>query len=141
MNRLFSVCMLMSLWTAAAKADNAFQHHKMLPDMLDQHPAVRAADQQRQAAAQEVEGARWQYFPTPSIGVENGNQTNRLLDSKTRFARLQQPLWTGGRLTAQTDRANAQADLAHATWREQRQTLALNPKFSGVLLLIFVLPD
>ena len=124
MNRLFSVCMLMTLWAAAAKADNAFQHHKMLPDMLDQHPAVRAADQQRQAAAQEVEGARWQYFPTPSIGVENGNQTNRLLDSKTRFARLQQPLWTGGRLTAQTERANAQADLAHATWREQRQTLA-----------------
>lgn len=96
----------------------------MLPDMLDQHPAVRAAEQQRQAATQELEGARWQYFPTPSVGVENGNQTNRLLDSKTRFVRLQQPLWTGGRLTAQTERAKAQAELADATWREQRHTLA-----------------
>ncbi|MBD8051748.1 TolC family protein [Limnohabitans sp. JUR4] len=96
----------------------------MLPDMLEQHPAVRAADQQRQAAAQEVDGARWQYFPTPSVGAESSNQTNPLLDSKTRFARLQQPLWTGGRLTAQTDRARAQLELAEAGWREQRQSLA-----------------
>jgi outer membrane protein, adhesin transport system len=112
------------LFAVHARADNISLYRILLPDVLDEHPAVRAADQQRQSAAQEVEGARWQYLPTPSIGVENGNRTNRLLDSKTRFARLQQPLWTGGRLTAQTDRANAQADLAHATWREQRQTLA-----------------
>lgn len=123
-NYLFTVFLLMTLLSLVAKAENAFQHHKMLPEMLDQHPAVRGAEQLRQGAAQEVEGARWQFFPSPSIGVENGNQINGLLDSKTRFARLQQPLWTGGRLTAQTDRANAQADLAHATWREQRQTLA-----------------
>ncbi len=96
----------------------------MLPEMLEQHPAVRAADQQRHAASQEVEGARWQYFPTPSVGVENSNQTNRLLDSKTRFARLQQPLWTGGRLSAQTDRARAQLDLAESTWLEQRHNLS-----------------
>jgi adhesin transport system outer membrane protein len=98
-------------------------YRSMLPDMLEQHPAVRAADQQRMAAAQEVDGARWQYFPTPSIGAESSNQTNRLLDSKTRFVRLQQPLWTGGRLTAQNDRAKAQVDLAEATWREQRHIL------------------
>lgn len=98
-------------------------YRSMLPDMLEQHPAVRAADQQRLAAAQEVDGARWQYFPTPSIGAESSNQTSRLLDSKTRFVRLQQPLWTGGRLTAQTNRAKAQADMAEATWREQRHIL------------------
>jgi len=108
-----------------AWADNASLHRNMLPDMLEQHPAVRAADQQRQAAAQEVEGARWQYFPTPSIGVENSNQTNRLLDSKTRFARLQQPLWTGGRLSAQTDRARSQLELAEATWQEQRHNMSI----------------
>jgi outer membrane protein, adhesin transport system len=97
----------------------------MLANMLDRHPAVIAADQQRQAASQEVEGARWQFFPTPSIGVESSNQTSQFADSKIRFARLQQPLWTGGRLTAQTDRAKAQQELADAAWREQRHNLAI----------------
>jgi adhesin transport system outer membrane protein len=126
MNIIFVTSMALAgvLFALPAQADNAFEYHNMLPDMLDQHPVVRAADQQRQAAAQEVEGARWQYFPTPSFGVESSNQINRLLDSRMRFARLQQPLWTGGRLTAQTERAKAQASLANATWREQRHNLA-----------------
>ncbi len=112
-------------FASVARADSADLHRRMLPDMLEQHPAVRAAEQQRQAAAQDAEGARWQYFPTPSIGMENSDQKSQFTDTKTRFARLQQPLWTGGRLTAQTDRAKAQFDLADATWREQRHNLAL----------------
>ncbi len=114
---------MVAAWPVDAAARDMYL--VMLPEMLEQHPAVRAADQQRHAASQEVDGARWQYFPTPSIGVENSNQTSQYTDSKTRFARLQQPLWTGGRLTAQTDRAKAQLELADASWREQKHNLAI----------------
>lgn len=106
-------------------ADEGGLYRQMLPDMLEQHPAVRAAEQQKFAAEREVEGVRWQYFPTPSFGVENSDQKSQFTDTKTRFARLQQPLWTGGRLTAQSDRAQAQLDLAGAAWREQRHNLAI----------------
>jgi|688.fasta_scaffold77182_3 adhesin transport system outer membrane protein len=121
--RLLILAFVMVCWPVQSQATQAYR--SMLPDMLQRHPAVRAADQQRQAASQEVEGARWQYFPTPSIGVESSNQTSQFADSKIRFVRLQQPLWTGGRLTAQTDRAKAQLELADATWREQRHNLAI----------------
>ena len=99
--------------------------HQLMPHMLEQHPSVRSAEQQVLAAAQEVDSANWQYFPTPSFGVENSNQTNTLLDSKTRFVRLQQPLWTGGRLTAQNERAKAQLAFAKASSREQRHSLSI----------------
>jgi len=118
------VCWCAVFLTFSTWAGESVKMQDMLSVVLDQHPAVRAAVQQRQAAVQGIEGARWQYFPTPSFGVENSSQTNRLLDSRTRFVRLQQPLWTGGRLTAQTERAKAQAELADATWREQRYILA-----------------
>lgn len=97
----------------------------LLNEMLQQHPQIKSAQQQIEAARQDTEGARWQYFPTPSIGLENSNQTSAFTDSKTRFVRLQQPLWTGGRLSAQTDRAQAQEALMQASWEEQRHNLAI----------------
>jgi len=100
-------------------------HLRWLPEMLAQHPLAQSAEQQRLAARQELQSAQWQFFPTPSLGMENSNQTNPNLDSQYRFARLQQPLWTGGRLTAQRQRAEAQQEATQASWQEQRQTLAL----------------
>lgn len=112
------------LFSSSLRASDVDAVLNWMPQMLEQHPSVRSAEQQIQAAVQELDAARWQYFPTPSVGAESSNQTNTLLDSKIRFARLQQPLWTGGRLTAQSERANAQLEFARATWREQRHSLA-----------------
>lgn len=95
-----------------------------LADVVAQHPTVLAADRQRQAAAQDSEGARWRLFPTPSVGIETSNATQSNTDARIRFSRLQQTLWSGGRLTGQIDRSQAQFQLAQATWREQRHHLA-----------------
>ena len=99
---------------------------KLLTEVLDKHPVVRSASRKIQAAEADIEAARWQFFPTPSIGIESSNQASTTLDSNTRFARLQQPLWTGGRLTAQVNKAQADQEVAHWTRHEQKQGLAVH---------------
>jgi adhesin transport system outer membrane protein len=80
---------------------------------------------QLNSAKHETDGAKYQFLPTPSFGVERNAQPNKgLTDSRTQFARLQQPLWTGGRLTAQLDRARSQEEQANFTVAEQRLSLA-----------------
>lgn len=100
-------------------------HRTLLADLLARHPAVLAALGQLASAKHETDGAQYQFLPTPSIGFESNTQSNNgLADSRTSFARLQQPLWTGGRLTAQLDRARAQEEEANFTVAEQRLSLA-----------------
>lgn len=93
--------------------------------VVKQHPSVQAAQSQIESAKQDVDGAKWQFMPTPSIGAEKSSKAaDGLTDRRTTFARLQQPLWTGGRLTAQLDRAQSQETVAHLSLDEQRLTLA-----------------
>lgn len=106
-----------------AQSPRNYRHY--LSFVIQQHPSVQAALNQIESAQQDVQGAKWQFGPTPSVGGEKSSKTaDNLTDRRTTFARLQQPLWTGGRLTAQLDRAQAQESIAHLTLEEQRLTLA-----------------
>jgi len=124
---LFAFCFLpypvlanQQKWSAAES------HRALLADLLTRHPGVLSAMGQVTSAKYETEGAKWQFLPTPSVGIEKTTQfANGLTDSRTTFARLQQPLWTGGRLTAQLDKARAQEELATLTVSEQRLSLAM----------------
>lgn len=101
-------------------------HRTLLADLLTRHPGVLAALGQLTSAKHETDGAKYQFLPTPSFGVERNAQPHKgLTDSRTTFARLQQPLWTGGRLTAQLDRARSVEEQATFTVAEQRLSLAL----------------
>ncbi len=111
---------------ASPSASGAPYYQRLLPEVLEKHPVLRAASRKIQAADADVDGARWQFFPTPSIGVESSSQANSALDSNIRFARLQQPLWTGGRLTAQVNKAQAEQEVAYWARQEQRQGLAVH---------------
>jgi adhesin transport system outer membrane protein len=96
---------------------------------LQTHPAVAAQRAQQDAAAAEVEAARWQFFPTPSVSVEKASASRNDLnyggDSTVSTLRLQQPLWTGGRLTANKERAEAGVAVSLGALDETRQQLAL----------------
>jgi outer membrane protein, adhesin transport system len=107
-------------------AQSPLNYRHYLGHVVQQHPSVQAALNQIESAQQDVVGAKWQFGPTPSIGAERSNNppANALTDRRTSFARLQQPLWTGGRLTAQLDRAQAQETIARLTMEEQRLTLS-----------------
>jgi adhesin transport system outer membrane protein len=109
-------------------------HRTLLADLLARHPAVLAALGQLNSAKHETDGAKYQFLPTPSFGVERNAQPKKgLTDSRTQFARLQQPLWTGGRLTAQLDRARSQEEQANFTVAEQRLSLASRWLLAGCL--------
>lgn len=93
--------------------------------VVKQHPTVQAGLSQMESARKDVEGARWQFLPTPSISAEKSDKTiGGLTDTRRTVARLQQPLWTGGRLTAQLDKAQAQETVVSLILEEQRLTLA-----------------
>ena len=93
------------------------------------HPALRGQQGMAQAAQAGVEGALWQFYPTPSMSVEQaGSQSNDPSyrgDNRIITAGLRQPLWTGGRLTSNLAKAQAQVLAARADLEATRQQLAL----------------
>ena len=106
-------------------AQSPLNYRHYLAVVVNQHPSVQAALNQIESARQDVEGAKWQFGPTPSIGGEKSSKkADYVNDRRSTFVRLQQPLWTGGRLTAQLDRAQAQEAIASLIMQEQRLTLA-----------------
>ncbi len=93
------------------------------------HPSLRVQQGRANASQAEVEAARWQFWPTPSVAIENAtssaNDISYRGDNLVTNLRLQQPLWTGGRLSGNLARSQARAAMAEADLREVRQQLAL----------------
>lgn len=92
------------------------------------HPLLRNQQERLGAAQAGTESARWQFWPTPSISVEKANSSViNSADGGNTLAtlRVQQPLWTGGRLTGNLSRAEARSLIAEAELQEAGQQIAL----------------
>ena len=92
-----------------------------------EHPTLRAREADVRAAQSEVDAARWQYWPTPSVSVSRPDRaliagTDRAVTTLS----LRQPLWTGGRLSAAVAYAGARNQTAEATREEARRDIALD---------------
>ena len=128
MNRFYWLCpvVLGLLGTMPAQSQS-------LPQLLEaattQHPSVRNQQAQQRAALKGVDAAKWQFFPTPSVSVEGVNASkddpSYAGDAQVTYLRLQQPLWTGGRLTINQDKARVNLDLAQANTADTQLQLAL----------------
>jgi adhesin transport system outer membrane protein len=101
--------------------------HAMPPHGLDgliaqairNHPGIAARHAEVKATQAEVEAARSQYFPTPSI---------QLLQDKGESATVltvQQPLWAGGRLDAGLEAAQSRENATRISVTDTEYTLAL----------------
>lgn len=103
----------------------------LIEGVLASHPSVRSQLAQGESAKQAVDAAQWQFYPTPSVGFEqvdaNPSDPNypNFGDKNVTTLRLQQPLWTGGRLTAGLNKAQAGVLSSQATLEGTRQDLAL----------------
>jgi adhesin transport system outer membrane protein len=65
------------------------------------YPSIQSSRYIIQGADAQLEGAKWNYFPTPSVDVSQGSgRTGTTI-------RLDQPLWTGGKLDAMVDIAQS----------------------------------
>jgi len=126
------ICTLFALaasWAAPALGQSRLELPALIAEALARHPAMRSQQELARAARAGVEAARWQFWPTPSIAVEHGGGSSDdpalAGDQRVTVLRVQQPLWTGGRLSANLDRAEAQATIAQANIALSREQLAL----------------
>jgi adhesin transport system outer membrane protein len=123
--RLGVLCLVL-LFPVVIHADSLEQ---LITDTLKEHPAIRNQKNQKAAAEATVETAKWQYYPTPSVNVQS-KYSNPKTDSSYRgdpvavTLDLQQPIWTGGQLTAGLDKANAGVELSNAALEEVRLQIA-----------------
>ena len=111
------------LWTLAAigvlLSYESFSQNlpTLISTALMSHPSISSQKAQMQAAEIGIETAKWQYFPTPAVSTERANAASGDPfyggDKNVTTVRLQQPLWTNGRLTAGKEKA--QASLAYET--------------------------
>ncbi len=102
---------------------------QIIASTLPSHPSAQGQRALVQSAEAGVDSARWQFYPTPSVSIEtaSASTSDRLYqgDNRVSTLRLQQPLWTGGRLTAGVDKAEAGLILSQAALEEVRLQVGL----------------
>ncbi|OGT09092.1 MAG: hypothetical protein A3J49_05850 [Gallionellales bacterium RIFCSPHIGHO2_02_FULL_57_16] len=104
----------------SAQAQPAWTFEQVLQSALDSHPAIMGKRAGQTAARADKKGTEWLRYPTPSIEVatQGGGKDSSLL-------RLDQPLWSGGRITAAIDAAGSRLDAADAALTEAELDLTL----------------
>ena len=128
MNRFFWLCPLVIGFISSLTA-----HSQSLPQLIEaassSHPSVRNQQAQQRAALKNVEAAKWQFYPTPSLSMEGVNASKDdpayQGDNRVTYLRIQQPLWTGGRLSSNQDKALVNLSLAQTNTEDAQLQLAL----------------
>ncbi len=102
---------------------------QLIASALSSHPSMQGQYALVQSAKAGVDSARWQFYPTPSVSAEiaqtGASDRSFQGDSVVSVLRLQQPLWTGGRLSAGTDKAQASLMVSQAALEEVRVQLGV----------------
>jgi len=93
-----------------------------LPELLrlaaTEHPNVKARRNDLRAAGFDVDAARWSRYPSLATELQTSSGRSQAI------VKLEQPLWTGGRITGQINLASAKLEAATAGLGEA-QTQAL----------------
>jgi len=85
-----------STLAGAPNASNLTTLDSLIECVLETHPKLGASRMQIKASKSGVDAAEWGYYPTPSLDLGGGKNSSTL-------ARLEQPLWAGGRIDATYD--------------------------------------
>lgn len=112
------------LMAGSAQAQPAWNFDQVMQAALASHPAIMGKRSGQAAARADQKGAEWLRYPTPSIeattqggGKDSGKDTG--------LVRIEQPLWSGGRITAAIDAAGSRLGAADATLIETELDLTL----------------
>ncbi len=99
-----------------------------LAEALNTHPSVLTPMRQVEVARADRRIAEQQFFPTPSVSLEQVNPSaadpSYRGDKQLQLFRLQQPLWTAGRLSAGLNKSQAGIDVSDANLAEARLQLS-----------------
>lgn len=111
---LFSA-VIFAVDTFASDKENTAEY--LIAQILKTHPNIQSADMALRASGYAVDGAKWGYFPTPSVQVDQQG------GKRSFTARLEQPIWTGGKIDAGVNIAKSQQKEAEQTLEETKYTL------------------
>jgi len=106
-----------SSWTLDQLVSEAVAHH---PDALNKRAGLETAEAAEDAAFQ-------QFFPTPYAKIQQGydqQEEDPTRDQRFGVIGLQQPIWTGGKLTAGLKVAKSGADSADLSIMETQLSIA-----------------
>lgn len=113
----FMIALLGSLVVSARAADDL---SRLLEQAMATHPVVEGRRAALEASRADREGAEWQRFPTPSLEA-----TTRDSGTSASLLALEQPVWTGGRITAGVRAAGFREEAARSAVVESQETIAL----------------
>lgn len=120
MKLIIRVLVALLLMTDAALAQPVSTFGQVLQSALGSHPAIIGKRSAQEAARADQKGAEWLRYPTPSI--EAATQTD---GKESGLVRIEQPLWSGGRITAAIGAAGSRLDAAGAALNEAELDLTL----------------
>lgn len=99
---------------------------KLLEAARASHPLLAGKHSARDAARAEKEGAEWQRYPTPTLEASSDSHGDH-----SGILRLDQPLWTGGRISANLEAADRRLEAADVAIDEARLELAFKVIAAG----------
>lgn len=124
----FSVPLLLACTSVVCNVAQASTLPQLVHQALTNHPKVAAQQAIVEVKKVGVETAEWQYYPTLSASYETvdaaASDTSYNGDSDVTTVRIQQPLWSGGRLDAGVDVAHSQVVLEQSQLDAVKVTIA-----------------
>jgi len=108
------VCVLSA--TAVSAVDQTFD--QVLNSAIKSHPLVLSKRAEVDAAQANLEGAEWGRYPTPTFESASGNNAQSVL-------RIDQPLWTGGRITGLIEASEHRLTAADVAVEETQLDISL----------------
>ena len=123
-NKLISIGLLLVLQPA-----QAIDLKHLIKKSIQSHPLIYSQQSTVKSEEANVDSANWQFYPTPGLQVNTGDPSDSSVlgnvDDVSATVSLEQPLWTGGRLTGGVDRANAVLNEEKDRLQQTRRDLAL----------------
>ena len=110
----------LDILTPVGESSNCEQNiYTIIEQAYTHYPSISASEKALLGAHAQVKAAKWNYFPSLSVDISQGRSGHR-----GETYRIDQPLWTGGKIDAKIDLAYAQEEEARSLFGESAYDLA-----------------
>lgn len=120
---LFKKASVFWILVAVGTAQAQMKLDQILVAAIEHHPEVRAKRNELRGAEERFNNANWQRFP--SVSVQTSSVPSLSGANTVNTVRIDQPLWTGGRITSGIEASEFRKLVASATLVETEQQILL----------------